>query len=102
MAIGAWPKGDRKALCHRFSNARSGFKELEAERHWGEVAQVIQSIRFGSSSDRRHGGEEEQPALVYLTVKLGTQDDKEWVPSKCSSCLDRLSQRARPHQARPV
>jgi len=43
MAIKAWPKGDRKALCHRFSNARSGFKELEAERHWGEVAQVIQS-----------------------------------------------------------
>ena len=43
MAIKAWPKGDRKALCHRFSNARSGFKELEAARHWGEVAQVIQS-----------------------------------------------------------
>ena len=47
MAIKAWPKGDRKALCHRFSNARSGLKELEA-RHWGEAAQVIQ----GSFSDK--------------------------------------------------
>ena len=97
MAIKAWPKGDRKALCHRFSNAQSGFKELEAERHWGEVAQVIQSIGFGGFSVRRTTS-----TGLYLTVKSGTQDDKEWVPSKCSSCLDRLSQRARPHQARPV
>ena len=46
MAIKAWPKGDRKALCHRFSNAQSGFKELEAERHWGEVAQGYPKYRF--------------------------------------------------------
>ena len=102
MKIKAWPKGDRKALCHRFSNARAGLKDREAEGQWGEVAPVIHSIGFGSFCDRRHADEEEQPVLVHLTVKAGAQDEKEWVPSKCSSGLDSLSQWARPHQARPV
>ena len=60
------------------------------------------SIGFGSFCDRRHADEEEQPVLVHLTVKAGAQDEKEWVPSKCSSGSDSLSQWARPHQARPV
>ena len=67
MKSKAWPKGDRKALCHRFSNARAGLKDREAERQWDEVAQVIHSIGFGSFCDRRHADEEEQPVLVHLT-----------------------------------
>ena len=81
-------KGQREAFWQRFRNARSSFKDLEAERQWGEVAKGNGSVpsrlklleAFVKGDLQLKNNQYYQQELVELTVKSGTQDEEDWVP----------------------